>query len=473
MSHRLAPFCALALGLALTTTPSDAEACGGCFVAPTESTVVSGHRMALSISTEKTTLWDAIEYAGDPTEFSWVLPVKPGAEVDVAHQAFFTALEAGTVSQITPPPEGCEVDSSSGCGSDQFEVDSLGGSSGSGTGGGVTVIQEKTVGPYDSVTLAATDPTALNTWLDDNGYGVPEDVQPIIDAYVAEGFDFIALKLSPGQGVRSMTPVRVTTIGSSFELPLRMVAAGAAANVDLVLYVLAEGRYEAANFGNGHVPQKLVTWDFRTDSSNYAELRLAALGADEGNIWLTTHAERDGLIWNGPGAFRQINTSTGFFSTIAEVYFNEGLDDPQATHNPWECVQDIQSYADKSGKVGSAAAPLEDFTCGELDDIAVALEGIHLQDLWITRLEASLPKAALSQDLKLQAASEQERVPSAYTAELKVNHCWDSERASSGTPVPWWMPRGNGPLPPGAFMMLVMGAAGLYLVARRRREEAL
>ena len=51
-------------------------------------------------------------------------------------------------------------------------------------------------------------------------------ILPVIDAYVAEGFNFLALKLVPGQGVDSMRPVRVTTPGAAATLPLRMVAAG-------------------------------------------------------------------------------------------------------------------------------------------------------------------------------------------------------------------------------------------------------
>jgi hypothetical protein len=66
------------------------------------------------------------------------------------------------------------------------------------------VVHKGTVGPYDTVTLSTSTPGALNTWLTTNGYGVDEGTQPIIDAYVAEEFDFIALRLQPGAGVREM-----------------------------------------------------------------------------------------------------------------------------------------------------------------------------------------------------------------------------------------------------------------------------
>ena len=88
------------------------------------------------------------------------------------------------------------------------------------------MVHEGTVGPYETVTLSAENPNALAEWLEDNGYALPDNVKPIVDAYVAEDFDFIALRLQPNQGVAAMTPVRVITPGSGYTLPLRMVAAG-------------------------------------------------------------------------------------------------------------------------------------------------------------------------------------------------------------------------------------------------------
>ena len=85
--------------IAVTTIdPRDASACGGCFVPPvqTERTVVTDHRMAFAISTQQTVLWDQIRYAGDPREFAWVLPVRPGSKIELSTDAWFAALDAST-----------------------------------------------------------------------------------------------------------------------------------------------------------------------------------------------------------------------------------------------------------------------------------------------------------------------------------------------------------------------------------------
>jgi hypothetical protein len=478
---------------ATTLIGAEAEACGGCFVPATESTVVTGHRMAMSVSKTQSVLWDQIRYAGDPSEFSWVLPVKPGARVELANDAWFDVLEAGTNTNVTEPPEGCSSPSP-GCGNAFATSDSAGVADFD--NGGVTVVHQGTIGPYATVTLSAEDPNALNAWLNDNGYSVPESIQPIIDAYVNEGFDFVALKLQPGKGVQTMKPVRVITPGANFTLPLRMVAAGAAAKVDLVLYMIGEGRYEAANFGNVDVPPSLVTWDFRTDSTNFADLRLAALSAGDGANWLTSYAqprapltaaESDVRTFSFPDDPQNPFGSGLFLDSIAEAYYAQGKVTGEAdpTTNINACFDNLRRLAsqdlvvvDNCDEQGTCA-PLEsgqisqnDVSCGNLDDIAVALTAMSVKDVYLTRLEATLPLAALDRDLQLQAAASQAPIAGNFVAGLKVNHCWDnSEGRASAAPVAFNKQQGDDdPLSPGALLMLTFAAAGMFLVARRRSD---
>ncbi|HZO13423.1 MAG TPA: DUF2330 domain-containing protein, partial [Polyangiaceae bacterium] len=252
--HRSFAFVAALAATQLLSAPADA--CGGCFVPPAESTVVTGHRMALSISPDQAVLWDQIRYSGDPADFSWVLPVKAGARIEVANDAFFEALDAATGTTVQAPPEGCKPPGGGGfgCGDSlRGAEDASLGSSGA-SGGGVQVLHKGTVGPYDTVTLSSTDPNALDAWLTENGYSIPDSIKPTIAAYVAEDFDFIALKLQPNLGVQQMKPVRVVSSSMQYALPLRMVAAGVGAEVEIVLYVIGEGRYEATSFENTLVP---------------------------------------------------------------------------------------------------------------------------------------------------------------------------------------------------------------------------
>ncbi len=208
----------------------EAAACGGCFQPPNQvASDITDERMLLSVSTKQTTLYDQIRYSGNPASFAWVLPISGTVDVGLSADVVFQTLDQLTTTRILPPLQNCAGPKNS-CPATSAEA----GASLSGpTGGGVVVTKTEVVGPYLTVQLKATDPNALATWLTDNGFTVPAAMKPVIDTYVAEKFDFLAMKLLPGQGVASMRPVRVTTHGANVVLPLRMVAAGTGAVVGI------------------------------------------------------------------------------------------------------------------------------------------------------------------------------------------------------------------------------------------------
>jgi hypothetical protein len=368
LSHALllaVPVAALAI-----TDARDAAACGGCFVPPEESTQVTGHRMLLSVSPTETTLWDQITYAGNPSSFAWILPTKGIVDVGLSSDALFAFVEQATSVTISPPPINCPGPPD-GCQYPGFEdgFGATGSGAGGGASGGVTVLAQSTVGPYETVQLKSDDPAALKTWLTSHNFAVPPDVQPIIDAYVADHFDFLALKLVPGQGIDSMRPVRVTSPGASPTLPLRMVAAGTGALTPITLWVLGEGRYETANFDNFTIEPASVIWNWDTQSSSYNTLKQAGFTKSGGNAWLTEAA-----LPTSSAAL------TGNLIQVAQV-------------NPAQ-----SGYGDASG-----AGAVEEATA----DSDKLIGNINPATLWITRLHGELPRAALGKDLEVGASMTQ------------------------------------------------------------------
>jgi hypothetical protein len=486
--------------------------------------------MALSLSTERTVLWDQITYAGNPEEFAWVLPVKPGAYLELGADAFFEALDTGTAANIVSPSISCPVDNggfAGGYGDDGY-YDDYGGSGGpgcgcsdeaygagtgdygtGGAGGGagaagsggepapdpVTVVHQESIGPYETVTIHSNIPGSLFVWLDMHGYAVDESVKPVIDDYENEGFDFIALRLIPGANVQQMQPVRVISPGAAPVLPLRMVAAGTGANVALSLFVIGEGRWEMQNFPNGAVDISEMTWDFAAQSSNYSELRAQALTQEAGRVWLTTYARWGALLsaqsnpaFPGSNITYQASDST-VTNTLAGLYMAQGVAngekiDPACPDGMLKHASSqyrvVDTCADMgpggaggsdptgggggtsggaggsssssssgtgatggtgtggaggagtggaggtdpstggggSGTGGSGGAPCagtvgpdeidaREFTCGSLDDLSIALVGLHPADVWVTRFEANLPHTALDTDLSLQSEATQ------------------------------------------------------------------
>src|SRR5438094_838060 len=84
-----------ALAATVSITPRG-EACGGCFTPAGPSTQVSAHRMAFAVTPTRTILWDQIVYAGAPSSFGWVLPIRGAVEVGVSTDEFFQRLESKT-----------------------------------------------------------------------------------------------------------------------------------------------------------------------------------------------------------------------------------------------------------------------------------------------------------------------------------------------------------------------------------------
>ena len=76
-----------ALSLSLLALAPEAHACGGCVVPEDESTQVTGHRMVFAVSKTQTTLYDQIEYAGNPESFAWFLPIKGEVQVGLSSDA--------------------------------------------------------------------------------------------------------------------------------------------------------------------------------------------------------------------------------------------------------------------------------------------------------------------------------------------------------------------------------------------------
>jgi Uncharacterized protein conserved in bacteria (DUF2330) len=457
------PFPAIAAALAagsLLVTPRPAQACGGCFTPPQQVTDVTDHRMAFSISQQQTVLWDQIKYSGQPQDFAWVLPVQPGAQVQLSHDEFFAALDALSDPVIAAPPSNC---GRSGSGCAFGGTTSASGDFAGAAGPGVQVVSQSVIGPYDTATLHATDPDALYDWLVANDYDIPDGIRPVIDAYVAGGFDFIALRLAPGQGVQAMQPVRVVSAGAGLTLPLRMVAAGVGDQVGLTLYVIGEGRYEAQNFPNAVFDDSKLQWLHAQNISNYEPLAEQIMQGDSGRTWLTEFSETTSLVGGPTCSSGTFYGGVSYGQSLASLYYAQCLCDagaPPLDAGPGQpsdaAVLDAQgldaalfdaplpdapppdasppdaSPPDASGTDAEQEASVDDAgfspaeagasataqtSCTAFDDLDVALTGMDPASTWVTRMRAIFPASALSEgDLVLQATAVQTPVSNQHQA---------------------------------------------------------
>jgi hypothetical protein len=93
---------------------------------------------------------------------------------------------------------------------------------GRGTGGGVEVLAVEKVGSFTAFTLAATDATALATWLKDNELTSTPETDLWLEHYVRMGFYYVAMRYDPPADARSRrrAPIAAETVRISFDTPI-------------------------------------------------------------------------------------------------------------------------------------------------------------------------------------------------------------------------------------------------------------
>jgi MYXO-CTERM domain-containing protein len=349
---------ASSLALAAVSAPRSAHACA-VFTPPNGNAPVTDHKLIYSVSTKGTVLYDQVKYTGNPAGFAWVLPVKGKVQVGLSSDALFEALDGTSASSVsTPSVPGCQrVETPNDYGGQK------GGALDAGVGG-VTVNERETVGPYDVVQLSATDANALTDWLTQNGFAIPQDVQPLFADYISQQFDFVAMKLLPKAGVELMRPVRISMNGAMLQMPVRPIAAGTGASVGITLYVAAEGYYEPKNFPFFKVTSDELTWDFATGSSDFEKLR----------------AQKAATL-----------AGTGF-----ELESQSGV----SRYEIEQAIRFSPSYRPDPNQPPPTVDPVQE----DVDALFGSIPG----PLRVSRLRGTLSRAALGKDLDLQPSASQE-----------------------------------------------------------------
>lgn len=420
----------VALAIALLA-PRAAEACVfypdyGPLDGGTETvSKLADHRMAIAISPSMTTVWDQVEFVGDPGEFVWVMPVRGPAAVGVGSDGFLTALDKGTSPILSAPKAYCQYNygyeddyrSNRGCGcGGTYDYDSAGGSgSGSIDGGvedGVKFSSRTTAGPYEVVQVHSDDPDAIVRWLSKNKYAVPTGIAPTLLKYTSEGWDFVVVRLRPGAGVKAMRPIRVSTRGVNLALPLRMLAAGAGATVGLKLFVIAEGRFRAKNYPSYAIDPGQIVWDYAAEKSNYVELRLAGAKAFDGRAFaVESSVELPQVAFPPAEPFTDPLPDAGPPDTAPAdtAPADTGAADTAASDAVAETTPDAAGDADETGEAAVSATdtappPSDTGTPPAVSptatDVEIAFGTFSYRR--ITRLRAELPVRHLTADLELE-----------------------------------------------------------------------
>jgi len=291
-----------------------AEACGGFFVAPKRpdanaTTLVSDASMvALHRDGTRTVVSMSMNYKGPAADFAMVVPVPVVLEkenVKTLPRDLFTKLDRLTAPRLVEywekDPCSATADGKPGTsGGGVGIVPPTGIGKGFGGGGAVKVEAQFAVGEYEIVILSASESDALETWLRDNKYNIPEGASETLAPYVKEQMKFFVAKVDAtkvskdADGSVMLSPLRFQFESKDFRLPLRVGLINNKDKQDLLIFVLASGRYEAANYANVPIPTNL---DLTAESAPkfpeiYATLFDAAVKKAGGKAIVTEYAWR-------------------------------------------------------------------------------------------------------------------------------------------------------------------------------------
>ncbi len=303
------------LSLTLLTSSPFVFADGGFFFKDVEEGELAQTRQEALLAihgdsmagTEYVTYVLRTHYDGTPSEFAWVVPV-PATPTDVvSHETthLFDELNAETKPRFfvyLGGGFGC------GCGAmaGDMSIDGL-----------VDVEAGGRAGIFEWVALTSTGSGALLTWLNDNGYSVPAEADHILDTYIQEGMHFLALRVAEPEQIESdgdieIPPIQFTCQTSQRFYPMAISQISAADKTEVLIYVLADQRAEAANVSNALVARDAVTYDLATDTSNYPSVFDQALATWDGVVLVTESAfsaSAGWLISIWPEAPRSLNST--------------------------------------------------------------------------------------------------------------------------------------------------------------------
>ncbi|HCP47425.1 MAG: hypothetical protein CL558_06135 [Alphaproteobacteria bacterium] len=257
--------------------PGQSVACGGFFCSVNNLLPVeqNAERILFEVHTEgkragTVTATVEISYSGSPEDFSWVVPVPDiVGTMGVAPAETLLLLDDVTAPVIVPPFTQCSTpdvppplpfsfwESDVGMAMDEGAVD---------------VIDLPQVGPYEPELVSSEDPGALIVWLNDNGYLITPEMEPFVADYVAAGLKFLAMKLASDASTSDVAPVKFTYPGEEPMVPISLTAVSAEPEMGVLVFVAADGRYEASNFDNLEIDTSRVRADPRDSRSNYYPL---------------------------------------------------------------------------------------------------------------------------------------------------------------------------------------------------------
>ncbi|WP_427450405.1 DUF2330 domain-containing protein [Litorimonas sp. WD9-15] len=262
LSHLLSS----ALAFGVLTTATSAQAFCGFYVAKAGTDLFNqSSKVALMRDGDRTVITMANDYQGDLTEFAMVIPVPTAIkreQVHISNPAILKHLDAYTAPRLVeyfddnPCDQRLILEFQRGAVNDVVVTT---GTRSRAKSLGVTIEDEFTVGEYDIQLLSAEQSDGLMTYLDENGYQVPDGAGRILGSYIKQDMKFFVAKVNLEEqsqtGNEYLRPIAVAFESPKFMLPIRLGTLNARGEQDLFVYALTrDGQVETTNYRTQKIP---------------------------------------------------------------------------------------------------------------------------------------------------------------------------------------------------------------------------
>lgn len=355
-------------------------------------------RVALAAGAGRAVVWSELRLRSSGGAFALVVPVRQGAAVDRASDAWLEALEVASAVRVLPP-SGAEPQCPGAAQDHRFEV----------------------VGALDH--LPALEPVELEvledgvavaTWAVEQGLAVPGQLAGALGALDEPCVVLLFEPPSSDTPTLYRTPTLRVTFpeGVTPELPLGLGLAPTTDDVLMTSFVVGEGRGALASGTLVTVDPATVAWRASSQSSSYDDRRREELG--DASAWLVEQAGHEALFENLP-----FDNGTASIDGAVPTYFVRADEYDDAVSGAAACIAQVVSLASSNevvaqacpaGALAEVGGPLECLEepspsgldpallrCGAADDLALALAGKAPARAALTRITSLLPSGQLGQ----------------------------------------------------------------------------
>lgn len=328
---------AAALGLSSLAFSAPASAFCGFFVAKADTDLFNdASKVALVRDGDRTVITMASNFRGDVEEFAMVIPVVEVPEeeqINVANPGLIEHLDNYTAPRLVEyhDENPCEMryrrelamaaPMASGAVDDMMmeEAEEL----------GVTIEAEYEVGEYDILILSAEESDGLITWLNANGYKIPDGAEEVVGSYLKQDMKFFVAKVNMDRhdGSAFLRPIQVAYEHEDFMLPIRLGTVNADGKQELFVFAMTrKGRVETLNYKTVKLPSNMDVPIFVKDEFGdfYKDMFAHQVDKEGGKAVFTEYAWD--MSWCDPCAAEPLSRTE--LRELGVMWLDEGGQEP-------------------------------------------------------------------------------------------------------------------------------------------------